>query len=415
MKTKRLLSLLFVLLIAVSTSGCGSKKETTDGKYYDYLEDGEYYVRHADDYCEKVYFNETSFNRGSSGPGNDRIMWFTEEEFNMIPTFKQGDSLILYNTAEFGEFRFERFVDLGWSFGIRGLRETKSGRYALSTKQSDKCTMPYGDTDILLKLNNDNVIIESFGGLQLRVPDETPKEDEDTGKEDEDDENKKESVTGLITEYGTINAPKPMSIYDFIIYDGTVKHEYKFSSNIRIIGSKEIYSTYTYEYEPENEKIIQIEIPSFFHSGYYMINGFGVFRYIAEGDTYDPENVDMMNIPNEEDDKKEDATINAGVSDQQAFAEAQEGGSQKSVLQNSFSVTSAGTIKISITFTEDDEDPNYYNTTAYIQSPSGYVTQLNENSDGNLYIEYKANEIGKYTITYYNLGTKTPEVKISTK
>lgn len=48
-----------------------------------------------------------------------------------------------------------------------------------------------------------------------------------------------------------------------------------------------IFITNLKKYAFIGANIIKITLPDYLKSGYYNINGAGIFRYIAEGDTYD--------------------------------------------------------------------------------------------------------------------------------
>ena len=59
----------------------------------------------------------------------------------------------------------------------------------------------------------------------------------------------------------------------------------------------QVYESNDYEFLSSN--IVKVNIPEWFNSGYYMINGLGLFRYVV-GSSYDEST--NFNVPNEEGD-----------------------------------------------------------------------------------------------------------------
>ncbi len=79
-----------------------------------------------------------------------------------------------------------------------------------------------------------------------------------------------------------------------MVYEGTVEHSYTMAADIRIMGSMEGQVTADYSFVGDNT--ISLILPDAFNSGFYLINGIGLFRYI-DGTTYDEASTDM-NVPN---------------------------------------------------------------------------------------------------------------------
>ncbi len=285
----------FVCLLTAMTlifTGCSMvpKKEVVEDtrpleeKYIDDLEDGKYYIRHTDYTCEQPYFGTGTFSQGSisSNASRERILWY-KYDFQNIPTMYKDDSLIMYTTGVLNEsVYFERFVDLGYTIGLCGLSYMPSGRVCVGTKKNTIKTYPGGDTDEFLYFNNDTVIIETLGGVKLR----------------------KENTDKYLTEYGTIKGLEYAQQYAAEVYEGSIRHEMTFVSDIRVLASSEVIHTLSYEFE--GGKLIRITLPKGLKSGYYLLNGVGIFRYVNDT-TYD-ETMDM-NEPNDDDETKEDPIV----------------------------------------------------------------------------------------------------------
>ena len=58
--------------------------------------------------------------------------------------------------------------------------------------------------------------------------------------------------------------------------------DFNLTANIHCFGSMERFVNYDYEFMHSN--FIVIEIPEYFKSGYYFVNGVGLFRYVADSD-----------------------------------------------------------------------------------------------------------------------------------
>ena len=82
------------------------------------------------------------------------------------------------------------------------------------------------------------------------------------------------------TKHGTIPGLKKDSFYNVRVYEGTVEHLYKLCANVFILGSMECLQNIDYKFE--EEYLLKIELPANLKTGYYSINGLGVFRYVSE-------------------------------------------------------------------------------------------------------------------------------------
>ena len=397
------------LLLALSTTaifltGCGEDMSNTAGaitgetkSYISLLEDGVIYVRDKENNCTPVYFGNATFEEDSiaSGPDDDRIMWF-KDDFEKIPTLYKGDSLILFTTAEVEEkMNFERFEYLGYTIGICGMDELRSGRYKIYTDPDNKCTYPNGDTDEILKLSNDSVTLESIGGRPIR----SPKEDE------------KDSAGTFLTRCGTIKGLDPNKSYSVDIYEGSVYHNYEFTADVIALGSME--TTYHYNYEFETENLINIYIPEFFNSGYYLINGKGLFRYV-NGDRYD----DSTYFNTENVDPHTEGTVTttqSQVKGTEAVA-ANYTEDLASGTKTEFNVKSTGSVTVKVSFTVPGnykDGDGLEDVIAVIETPSGGTIQMiNNTSDGTVSRTFTAKETGVYTIRYYNLDIRIPHMTI---
>lgn len=282
---------MLLILAAGSLSACGEEPQEEvvqidpEVAYLENLTSGTYYIRHTNP--ETGYYETIDLAYSdASVASEDGTLWFKEDFYNTIPTFTSGDSIIYYTEDVFDEnFSYERYEDMGYTIGLRGMSVSPSGRYDISTNPDSMCTYPGGDTDAILELGpNETVKLDTLGEQPIR---------DKGGYYDESDANS--NSESYLTRVGTIRGLEQGKEYSAQIYKGTVEHDFNFVCDVRVFASMD--SDSTIEYVFESEKIINIEIPSYFKSGYYMINGVGLFRYMADNETFQ-EGVTNMNIAN---------------------------------------------------------------------------------------------------------------------
>lgn len=403
---KKRITSLFLLLstAAMIITGCGKDTSNTAGEltgdkksYISSLENGVIYVRDQENNCTPVYFGNATFEEETTpqNPDDSRVMWF-KTDFENIPTLYKGDSLIMFTIDEIEEkMTFERFEYFGYTIGICGMEELKSGRYKIYTDPDKNNTYPNGDTDEILKLSNNSVILESIGGIQIRSADDEASEE----------------VSTFLTRCGTIKGLNEGETYNVEIYEGSVYHNYTFTADVIALGSMETCYHYNYEFETAN--LINIEIPEFFNSGYYLINGVGMFRYV-NGDSYD-ENT-QFNTANV--DPGDEGTVTVTQADINGTTELAQTYTEElaSSTTTKFNVKTTGTVTVNVSFTipgNYGEGDGLEDVIAVIETPSGGTIQMITNtSDGSVKRTFKATEIGEYVIKYYNLDVRVPHLTI---
>jgi len=244
----------------------------------DAVENGAYYVCHNGTY-EKLYVGAANYEiRTQSNPDENRTLWF-KDDFERIPTMYQGDTLIYKNSAPLVEDVYmERFEYCGYTVGLSGLKRLESGRYSLSMKATDHNINPSSDAMELTKLGAEVVIIDRFGGADLR--------------------------SGNVSYGGCILGLSKDKVYAADVYVGTYYHEMRLTADTIALTSMEAARTVDYEFL--QNQLISIHIPEWYNSGYYLINGFGLVRYVA-GDSYNEDtDFNIPNIPPEEQESEEE-------------------------------------------------------------------------------------------------------------
>ena len=96
-----------------------------------------------------------------------------------------------------------------------------------------------------------------------------------------------------VSDGGTVLGLTKDAQYVCEFYTGTYYQDFVLPANIHSFGSMEQFVSYDYEFLHSN--CIKINIPEYFKSGYYFVQGVGLFRYVSEqdakvynGEAYDP-------------------------------------------------------------------------------------------------------------------------------
>lgn len=373
MKKKFLSLLLVCATISTMFMGCSllsNEEESTESTELDVnkimknLDEGGYYVVHNNT-PSKIYFGNATYKYGESyamsnkDEPTDRVMWYSDD-WEEIPTFYEGDSLIFYSTDVLTEtFCFERFQDFGYTIGVCKMQETPSGRFSVSTKDDDCTLYPFSDTEEIGTFSQNHVIIDTIGGKEVRA--------------------------NNITRGGTIYGLKKGETYKCEVYAGTEVYPMLFKANVRALGSMQGYISNDFDFL--SSTVIKLNIPEWFNSGYYCIDGVGMFRYIT-GTEY-VENMDM-NVPNvnpediniiEETTKEEDSF----------FLGTNELGSRKLTISLDVANSSDGAVpKVSCTLSSPDEKPIYFTG--------------QEDDENQIVIFYDATTVGEYKFVLSDLS-----------
>ena len=275
------LSVLSVCLcMTVCMNGCSSlfsdgneaDNNVTIAKNEDAITDNSFYVKKADGTYHRLYPGEFTFDTRSapSSPNPERICWYGDD-YGKIPTMNKGEELVYRSSIEFSPpFWVERFEDEGYTIGISGLTPTDGGRYAFSTNSNDHDLCRISEANLLYQAIGEGhtATIEMIGGAQLR--------------------------SGNISRAGTIVGLEKGRKYKTDIYVGTEIIPSTISADVRAFSSMEIFNIADYDYTGGN--VITMRFPKTLESGYYMVYGFGMVRYINSEAEF-TEDMDM-NIPN---------------------------------------------------------------------------------------------------------------------
>ena len=182
----------------------------------------------------------------------------------------RGESIAYRSSAEFSEaFPVERFEDTGYTIGICGMKESGTGRYKFSTNPENMQIDMNASTGELYRLGDHTATMERIGDIELRK--------------------------GNISRAGTVVGLERGKTYATEVYIGTDVIRYSFVADVRAFVSSDLCTLSDYSYT--QGKTISIGFPDWFHSGYYLVGGYGIVRYVTSEKEFS-ENMDM-NIPND--------------------------------------------------------------------------------------------------------------------
>lgn len=293
---KKILAFVLAACFTFSLTGCSlaTMLSSSDGKPISFksasdLESGKAYVWHhegadiEDDLKngadENIFFTCISGDYNFTGQELDessmypRSIWIDTTKDGFIPTVTSRDKLIYVSKTEVPEsIVFERFADFGYTIGISNMIKDGGGHYYFEYAVSDENDYKYyiddkSDAKQLTELEAiAKIYLDKVGKIKVN---------EDS-----------------VSEGGTVLGLEKDKKYVCEFYTGTYYQDFMLTANIHSFGSMERFVSYNYEFM--HSTFIVIEIPEYFKSGYYFINGVGLFRYVADkdADTYNKEAYD---------------------------------------------------------------------------------------------------------------------------
>lgn len=360
-------------LSCLTLSGCGKNEKGADSssamteedykRLSEQMEEGKYYILHNGEVSAVTMANESS-------AGSNTIAWYDHDGYDNIVTMYKGDKLIYYTTNTIEEsFQYTRFLDMGYSIPVCGLEAGQSGKYHVSTS-SDAGTAYPGSSfaNTLATFTTDSIILDKIGGASL--------------------------TKDNISEYGTVTGLEEDEEYNIDLYSGSVLTQTSMFANIRIMGLADDQDYTTNKFDFLSGEVIQIGLPNWFNSGYYEINGLGIFRYVNGTSYDDTTNFNVLNTA-PEGDAGED--VNLDVTN----------------LSDTFEITEAGTYKVTVTMSYPaDMERAAGSTSAVITAPDGEHYTMFNNGSGQLIFQKNDMPVGTYTIGYTDANGLKPEITV---
>lgn len=232
----------------------------------DQLQGGNYYIKDGD-----TYYQVAPGLMGSTGEAvtiptqadpNNRMVLFGKDD-EQIPTLYK-DTKLIYKASDYNnpnadgtvtatptDYYLERYSDQGYSIGLVGLNNPDGTKFRTSVIQ----THFYPDCDALrnLKLKEETeLIIDKINGVPI--------------------------TAGNVSTIGSITGLVKDQTYTVDAYIGTSPVGGQVIADTHMFASFELYDIKDYELDAAGYAIINI--PDYMWSGYYYINGMGMFRYV---------------------------------------------------------------------------------------------------------------------------------------
>lgn len=292
-------------IIKIETFGDTIKKEEiTAIKSIPKIESGKVYVYHGSelegdaegykedtqgDFYECGYTSlnfEITDSYRKSQADDMRIIWVDQSDEGKIPVLdaNNGDRLVYayLSTKEILPISFERYYYGGYTIGVSGLRRDDGNHIMLPVYSAEKDAKSYINlqsdaasvVDLARQFEDGVIYLDKIGG---------------------------QKVTGdNIGNGGAIKGLEKGKSYVCNFYTGTYFQDFVLTSDHLCFSGfpREFFNLYGYKFLHSN--VVEIEIPEFLKSGYYFVNGLGMFRYIAKGDTADSPTDDPIILVDED-------------------------------------------------------------------------------------------------------------------
>lgn len=243
-----------------------SVNQLESGKAYVWHHDGGNIEDDLDGFAEKdVFFTcitgDYNFKNKEKEEELDypRSIWVSSDEDESIPTVSEGDYLIYVSDTEVPDgILFERFADYGYTIGISNLMKDGGGHYFIEFSDTDEDDYKY-----FVDMNSDASQVAELDPITRLYLDKVGKVNV---REDS------------VSDGGTVLGLDKNKSYVCQFYTGTFFQDFAMTANIHSFSSMERFTSYEYEFKHSN--FIVIKIPEYFKSGYYFVNGVGLFRYV---------------------------------------------------------------------------------------------------------------------------------------
>ena len=314
------------------------------------LAPGTFYVKTGDDYYAVargiLYSTDEKDSRIPTAANPDTRMLLYYKDDSLIPTMYE-DSQLVYTTAE-GEllpelFTIERYMDQGYSIGIRGLSDIyNNGKYHTVVNGA---TFYPGTSIANLKVKQgDDLSIDKIGGTAI------------TAK--------------MISPAGTILNLDKGSYYQVDAYKGTKYIGMEAQADTHMFTSFELFKVARYELNQTG--YMQLKFPLQLQSGYYYVEGAGLFRFVHKQSTDDTgyEDVDF-NIPyyiGKTKDGKDITNPVEGFDSENGLADGQDDYSWRYTINVP---EGQDGLAVSITYTNSTDPLQKSIPTAFIEDPDG--------------------------------------------
>jgi len=278
------IAVLMIMIFAMT--GCGKKEEVVEntpveevltpisandlvpGRFY--VKNGLNFYQLAGESCNFDYKQapkSSNYNdEGVVSQDLNRLLSFTWRD-NAIPTLYKNDQLIYVSNDTVPTFTWERYKDNGYSIGVSGLIVGDSGKIstAKATKIEQSASIYQALANTGMDMANPVFTIDAINGTTLNA--------------------------SYLSEAGTVSGMTMDIRANVDIYVGTTRYPISTAADTRYFKAFELFSTSRYELSTDGYAIL--EVPSYLKSGYYLLNNFGLVKYLNIERGQDESGIDL--------------------------------------------------------------------------------------------------------------------------
>lgn len=375
-----------------------SEDQLVDGNYY--IKDGDTYYELPVPYLSTEVENDTLIPKEANGL---RLAQLTEAQAASMPTLYNDTKLIFYNgnntasvvDSETGEssslpqsYWLERFKDQGFTIGLSRLKADKSKKIILDASKSNYI---YSESSVGKGLDlssGTKLIVNAIEGKELTEDKLSPS--------------------------GTITGLAKGQSYHTDIFSGTNNIGGNFTADIQALTSYELYEVTDYELA---KGYTVMEMPKTYQSGYYLVNGTSMFKYI-NGNKDDGEVNPDFNIPYYISDEEGKITENPFIETAKT-ADASSGDSSKSdtdAWEFDISIDNQQA-ELNVIVNYKEAAKSYFDTistpSAKLVNPRGEEKDLINENGKIMNVSVKDPILGTWTLKMYGMENKTFRVSTS--
>jgi len=250
------ISILLVSLIVLLT-GCSDDSnaiKNSDGSILEYKKnaapDGAYILNSKDELLRPT------FEVGLVGMGDTIFQWFETDSYDgLIPVATSKDKLIVINSTSIptGGFTLYKMVDLGYTVGVAfnvssDYNDNSTNIYFTSNTNP---TSPIAEYLSSYFTNQSNVWVKKVNSQDLKA--------------------------GNFSNSGFLKGLEKNGRYTFNYYEGTKYGSIDLVADTRVFEQVSIIEGKTIT--PMQDTYFELELPSGLPEGYYVLEGYGMFKY----------------------------------------------------------------------------------------------------------------------------------------
>ena len=268
-------------IMCLSLAGCkkqeevGPVEETLTAITLDQLVPGNFYVKSGDSYyllpVEDANFDAKEYEatngsmNGMTNSDDNRLLNFTLKD-SAIPTLYKNDQLIYVADGTVAEFGCERFNDYGYSIGLSGLDGSSSGKIKSGTNTSvaANANIQIGIGSMALPAGSD-LTIDKINGTAIS--------------------------SQYVNDAGVVTGMSKDATAKIDFYVGTTPAPLTTVADTRYFKSFELYQTTKYSLSTDGYAVV--EVPSYFKSGYYLLNNTGFVKFLNVDRGIDESGIDL--------------------------------------------------------------------------------------------------------------------------